>query len=101
MRSHICWFPPHGVKVPDTCNVDLHHRGQSRPEDVVEVVKILVEAADTPLMTEQLVPLDQVDTEEDGDAVVAVADAALHILQQQAHGLAEDVVEQVLGGGGV
>ena len=52
-------------------------------------------------MAEQLVALHQVDAEEDGDAVVAVTHAPLHILQQQAHGLSEDVVEQVLGGGGV
>ena len=47
-------------------------------------------------MAEQLVALDQVDTEEDGDAVVAVLHVAVRVLNQHLHRLPQYRVEQVL-----
>ena len=66
----------------------MHNVLEPRPEKARQCLPVLVQGGHAPLVAEELVPLHEMDAEEQGDAVKAVLDVRIHLLDQELGSLA-------------
>ena len=82
MRSHIDRSHALRIAFPDALNVHLHYTLETRPQNGVEGIPILVQGWNGVFMAQQTILVNQMNAEEQRYAVVTFRDALVHVFLQ-------------------